>query len=97
MEESTAEAAAAGVEVNVVGPVCESTDILEQGCVLPHLPSPGAGLVMWAVGAYCFSMASHYNLRPNVIEVLVHGNNKYTVIRRPQQFQEVIGKCALNI
>lgn len=93
---SAAEKTDEGVVVDVVGPVCEATDVLAQGCVLPCLPSPGAGLVMWTVGAYCFSMASHYNLRPLVIEVLVHDNGRYRVIRRPQQFLEVIGNCVLN-
>ncbi|KAK3874153.1 hypothetical protein Pcinc_020884 [Petrolisthes cinctipes] len=85
--------AAEGVEVDVVGPVCECSDVLSRGCVLPSLPSPGAALVVWTAGAYCSTMASHYNLRPHAPEVLVSGTGRYKVIRRPQQFEEVIGNC----
>ncbi|KAK4319804.1 hypothetical protein Pmani_009291 [Petrolisthes manimaculis] len=96
IKSSSAAGAAEGggvVEVDVVGPVCECSDVLCKGCVLPSLPSPGAALVVWTAGAYCSTMASHYNLRPHAPEVIVSGPGRYKVIRRPQQFEEVIGNC----
>ncbi|XP_076029529.1 uncharacterized protein LOC143018211 isoform X2 [Oratosquilla oratoria] len=49
-------------------------------------------LVIWMAGAYCASMSSNYNLRPLVAEVLVTSQMSYRVIRRPQDFANVIHK-----
>jgi diaminopimelate decarboxylase len=57
----------------VVGPVCESGDVLARGATLPLSLVPGDVLGFCEAGAYCRSMASHYNLRPLPGEVFVRG------------------------
>lgn len=47
----------------VFGPVCESGDVLAREALLPRLVA-GDVVVFFEAGAYCRSMASHYNLRP---------------------------------
>lgn len=56
--------------VDVVGPVCENADVLGRNVVLPRL-CRGKYLALLDVGAYGFSMASHYNSRPRPAEVLL--------------------------
>ncbi len=69
------------VEVDVVGPVCESSDYLAKG---RHLPPVQRGdlIAVFTAGAYGFVMASHYNSRPNAAEVLVTGDQMRTIRRR---------------
>ncbi len=65
--------------VDVVGPICESADVLGSGVELPEVKQ-GDLLAIRTAGAYGFSMSSNYNLHPRPVEVLVRGD-KYTVIR----------------
>ncbi|HZJ54780.1 MAG TPA: diaminopimelate decarboxylase [Myxococcaceae bacterium] len=67
--------------VDLVGPVCESTDVLgrERRLVLPQ---PGDLLAIRGAGAYGMSMASTYNGRPRPAEVLVSGKRSRVVRRR---------------
>ena len=69
-----------GETVDVVGPICESGDYLAKARALPTTKR-GDLLAVFTAGAYGFSMASNYNNRPRVPEVLVDGD-KFTVIRR---------------
>lgn len=68
--------------IDVVGPVCESADFLLKNVSLP-IKSDDLLLVNH-VGAYGFSMSSHYNSRPKVAEVMVKGNQHYLIRRREQ-------------
>ncbi len=68
-------------EVDVVGPVCESADVLARACSLPAL-RPGDYLAILDVGAYGFSMASTYNSRPRPAEVMVKGKEAFLVRER---------------
>lgn len=64
-------AAASGAPtVDVLGPTCESGDVLGTGRAL-HDVSPGDLLIVRDVGAYGFVMASNYNSRPRPAEVLL--------------------------
>ncbi|MDE1887122.1 MAG: diaminopimelate decarboxylase [Gammaproteobacteria bacterium] len=63
---------------DVVGPVCESADILGRERQLAA--EPGDLLAVMDTGAYGASMASNYNARPRPAEVLVDGVHA-TVIR----------------
>ncbi len=65
--------------VDVVGPVCESTDTFARQRDLPPLAS-GDLLAFGSVGAYGSVMASSYNCRPPAPEVLVRGAD-YAVVR----------------
>jgi len=73
--------------VDVVGPVCESTDVLAQARRLV-LPEPGALLAIRGAGAYGMSMASTYNGRPRPAEVLVSGR-RARVIRRRERVEDL--------
>ena len=50
------------IPYRVFGPVCESGDVLAREAMLPRLDE-GDCVVFFEAGAYCRSMASHYNQR----------------------------------
>ncbi len=82
---------AAGVEhasYDIVGPVCESGDTFARGRPLPPV-GEGDLLAFRSAGAYGAVMASEYNTRPLVPEVLVHGH-QFAVIRARPTFDEMI-------
>lgn len=54
----------------VVGPICESGDVLARNCALPRCEE-GDVLVVANAGAYGHAMASHYNLRPPAPELVM--------------------------
>ena len=82
------EARAGEVEpVDVVGPVCETTDIFAKDYALPPLV-PGDLVAFLTAGAYGAVMASTYNARPLVPEVMVQGD-QFAVIRRRPTFAEM--------
>ncbi|RMF84690.1 MAG: diaminopimelate decarboxylase [Nitrospirae bacterium] len=74
--------------VDVVGPICETGDFLARGRPLPVV-RPGELLAVMSAGAYGFSMASTYNTRPRVPEVLVQGD-RFHVIRRRETVEELL-------
>ena len=65
---------------DVVGPVCESSDVLGTGRSLAI--EAGDLLAILAAGAYGMSMASNYNSRPRPAEVLVDGDRALEVRAR---------------
>jgi diaminopimelate decarboxylase len=65
----TENAGRAAQRYDVVGPVCESSDVL--GVDRPLAIAPGELLAILAAGAYGMAMASNYNSRPRPAEVLV--------------------------
>ena len=73
--------------VDVVGPVCETTDIFAKGYALPPL-APGDLVAFLTAGAYGAVMASTYNARPLIPEVMVQGDH-FAVIRRRPTFAEM--------
>ncbi len=75
-------------KVDVVGPVCETGDIFAEGRELP-LPASGDLLVLRTAGAYGAVMASTYNARPLVAEVMVNGR-EYAVTRPRQTYEELL-------
>ncbi len=74
--------------VDVVGPVCESGDFLARERELPVV-APGDLLAIRDVGAYCFAMASNYNLRPRPAEVLCE-DGAFRLIRRRESFEDLV-------
>ncbi len=56
---------------DVVGPICESGDVLGHGRSLPVDTGEGDLLAVGLAGAYGASMASAYNLRPRPEELLL--------------------------
>ena len=73
----------------VVGPICETGDTFARDRLLPPLRS-GDLVAIKNAGAYGAVMASSYNTRPLVPEVLVDGD-KITVIRPRTSLDELIG------
>jgi len=79
--------AAKKIKVDVVGPICESGDFLAQDRLLPRVQA-GALLAVMSAGAYGFTMASNYNSRPRVPEVLVHGR-QFHVVRERESYKDL--------
>jgi diaminopimelate decarboxylase len=77
-----AELGAPGEPADVVGPVCESSDIFARGRLLPPL-APGARVAILDAGAYGAVMSSAYNARPRAAEVMVDGA-RWSLIRARQ-------------
>ena len=75
-------------EVSVVGPVCESSDVLAT-CELPDALRRGDLIAFHGVGAYGMSMSSNYNSRPRVAEVLVEGRS-FRVVRRREGLRDLM-------
>jgi diaminopimelate decarboxylase len=59
--------------IDIVGPVCESGDTFAKARPMPPLQA-GDLVAFRSAGAYGAVMASEYNTRPLVPEVLVHGD-----------------------
>lgn len=74
--------------VDVVGPVCESGDFLAKDRTLPEV-KPGDLLAVMSAGAYGFVMASNYNSRPRVPEVLVKDGEVH-VIRERERYEDLV-------
>jgi diaminopimelate decarboxylase len=73
---------------DVVGPVCETGDTFAKARHLPPL-AEGDLVAFRSAGAYGAVMASEYNSRPLVPEVLVHGDH-FAVIRERPTFDEIL-------
>ena len=79
----------AGTElVDLVGPVCESADVLAARRPLPPLAA-GDLVVLRTAGAYGMSMASQYNGRPRPAEVLVSGS-RFRIVRRREALSDLV-------
>lgn len=74
--------------VDIVGPICESTDSFARDRVLAPV-EPGDLMVVRDVGAYGAAMASTYLRRPLAPEALVDGDT-WTVIRRRQTLDDIL-------
>ncbi len=83
-----AQEASAGQPVDIVGPICETSDTLARDVVLPPLVT-GDLLAIRSAGAYGAVMASTYNGRPQVAEVLVNGE-QFAVVRPRQTLAELL-------
>ena len=75
------------VSTQVVGPVCESADVLARDRDLPPL-EPGDKIALMTAGAYGMTMASNYNARPRPAEVAVDGD-RWQVSRRRETFGDL--------
>jgi diaminopimelate decarboxylase len=77
-----------GLVADIVGPVCESGDFLARAREVPPL-EPGDLLAVRDVGAYCFVMASNYNMRPRAAEALIE-EGAVRLIRRRETFDDLV-------
>ncbi len=71
---------------DVVGPVCESADVLGYDRELSV--EADDLLAVRSAGAYSFVMASNYNSRPKPVEVMVDGDEMH-IIRRRETMEEL--------
>jgi diaminopimelate decarboxylase len=78
----------------VGGPLCESGDIFTQeaGGFVSHraLPEASVGdyLIIGLAGAYGYVMASNYNSKPLVAEVLIENGTPH-LVRRRQSMEDI--------
>jgi diaminopimelate decarboxylase len=83
----------AGVEMaafDVVGPVCETGDTFARARMLPPMAA-GDLAAFRSAGAYGAVMASEYNSRPLIPEVLVSGDH-FQVVRARPSFDEMLAR-----
>ncbi|MBS27838.1 MAG: diaminopimelate decarboxylase [Alphaproteobacteria bacterium] len=78
---------------DIVGPVCETADTFATDRQLPTLAA-GELLVIRDTGAYGAVMASGYNSRPLIAEVLVHGD-QFAVVRSRQEIATILAQETL--
>lgn len=72
---------------DVVGYVCENTDVFAKDRELPEFER-GDLLAVMDTGAYGFAMASNWNTRPRPAEILVE-DGETRVIRKPEEPMDV--------
>lgn len=74
---------------DIVGPVCESSDIFARDRALPVDTKRGDLIALLDTGAYGSVMSSTYNTRPLAAQVLID-NGKWEIIRQRQSVAELI-------
>ncbi|HWY60395.1 MAG TPA: diaminopimelate decarboxylase [Rhizomicrobium sp.] len=89
------EAGAPRVTYDVVGPVCETSDLFAANRALPALKS-GDLVAIMSAGAYGASMASSYNARPPAPEVLVAGD-EWGIVRARQDHDALIARDIIPV
>ena len=88
--------AAAGAEAqvyDVVGPVCETGDTFAKARPLPPL-AEGDLVAFRSAGAYGAVMASEYNTRPLIPEILVKDDH-FAVIRARPSYDEILNRDSI--
>ena len=75
---------------DVVGPVCETGDTFAKGRMITPLGADDL-VAFRSAGAYGAVMASEYNSRPLVPEVMVN-RDQFAVIRRRPSFEEMLAR-----
>ncbi|MCD6551037.1 diaminopimelate decarboxylase [Thermotoga sp.] len=78
----------AGIRADVVGPLCESGDVIAYDRDLPVV-EPGDFLVVENAGAYGYTMANNYNSTPKPAEVLVKKSGELVLIRRRENTMDI--------
>ena len=79
---------------DIVGPVCETSDCFIKKQLLSV--TQGDYLAMMNTGAYGMSMASNYNSRPRVAEVLVD-QERWKIIRRRETLDDLLASDMLHV
>jgi len=76
------------IDVDIVGPICETGDTFAKGRRLPAVKANDL-LVMRTAGAYGAVQSSTYNTRPLIAEVMVNGAD-YAVVRERLSVEDII-------
>ena len=74
--------------IEFVGPVCESSDKFSNNKNFPKI-NEGDYVAITNVGAYGMSLASNYNARPIIAEILVDGST-HKLIKKRQSLENLI-------
>lgn len=80
--------------VDIVGPVCESSDFLARERELPVLKQ-GELIAITGAGAYGQALASNYNLRPVISEIMVN-DKTFRTIRESETVEILSGRFDWN-
>lgn len=75
-------------QIDVVGPICESSDCFAHDRSLPHVEE-GDLLAILDVGAYGLVLSSNYNTRPRPAEILVKEKSA-KIIRRREKVSDLL-------
>lgn len=76
--------------VDVVGPICETTDVFAKQRKLPLLQA-GDLIAFRSAGAYGAVLSNTYNTRQQIPEVLVSGN-RFAIIRARETYEELLAR-----
>jgi diaminopimelate decarboxylase len=74
-------------EVDIVGPICESTDFFAKNRMIEEV-AQGDLLAVTDAGAYGIVMGSHYNSHSLPMEILVD-RDSYKIIRRKETYEDL--------
>ncbi|MFZ4826322.1 MAG: diaminopimelate decarboxylase [Phototrophicaceae bacterium] len=77
------------IRYTIVGPVCESTDVLAKEVMLPEI-QVGDYLAILDVGAYGMVMSNNYNLRPRPAEWVIEADGSVRVVRQRQSYESLL-------
>lgn len=81
------------ISADIVGPICETGDVLGKNRVITK-PEIGDLVAIRSAGAYGFVMASEYNTRPILAEVLVQ-DDQFHVIRARESYEQILARDLL--
>lgn len=76
------------LKADIVGPICESGDCFAKDRTLQSV-GEGELIAFMSAGAYGYTMASRYNTRPQVAEVLVSGS-RFELVNARESFESMI-------
>ena len=74
---------------DVVGPICETGDVVGAARSMPR-PEVGDLVAIFDTGAYGSAMASNYNRHPLPAEVLIDERDEWRIIRRRQTRDDLV-------
>ena len=77
------------VVCDVVGPICETGDVVGAARPMPR-PEVGDLLAIFDAGAYGSAMASNYNRHPLPAEVLIDQRDAWRIVRRRQTSDDLV-------
>lgn len=78
------------INTDIVGPICETGDSFAKERQIQQT-MPGEYLAIMSAGAYGMSMASTYNSRPRVSEIMVNDKN-FVIIRKTDKLEHIVGR-----
>ncbi|MCK5852100.1 diaminopimelate decarboxylase [bacterium] len=76
-------------KVDIVGPICESSDFFGKDRELSEEIESGDFIALKSCGAYGFVMASNYNTRPRGAEIMINGE-EVKVVREKETLEQLI-------